>query len=211
MIRKIAAIVSARLVEAKVIKGDDRSLYEFAAYSLLFGLLPVFLTLIYSSIMGLLLEGILMIIPFMLIRKFSGGFHLESSKICFCFSSAIIIVSLIAIEYLMKANNILIPSVGVVISTVIICVFSPIDSDARKLSAKEIRTFGMIARILATLFSIIYFSLLFFRKCDLAIPIGVGAIMPALLQIPCFFSKKQSHKRAELSPASELERSIIDH
>lgn len=190
MIRKIAAVVSVWLVEAKVIKGDDRSLYEFAVYSLLFGLLPVFLTLIYSSIMGLLLEGILMIIPFMLIRKFSGGFHLESPKICFCFSSAIIIVSMIAIEYLMKANNILIPSVGVVISTVIICIFSPIDSAARKLSAKESRTFGMIARILATLFSIIYFALLFFGKYRLAIPLGVGTIIPAMLQIPCFFLKK---------------------
>lgn len=190
MIRKIAEIVSAWLVKANVIKGDDRSLYEFAVYSLLFGLLPVFLTLIYSSILGLLLEGMLMIIPFMLIRKFSGGFHLESPKICFCFSSAIIIVSLIAIKLLMKTNNVLLPSAGVVISTVTICISSPIDSDARKLSAKEIRTFGMIARILATLFSIIYFALLFLGKYRLAIPIGVGAIIPALLQIPCFFLKK---------------------
>lgn len=191
MIRKIAAIVSARLVEAKVIKGDDRSLYEFAAYSLLFGLLPVFLTLIYSSIMGLLLEGILMIIPFMLIRKFSGGFHLESPKICFCFSSAIIIFSLIAIELLMKTNNVLFPSVGVVISAVIICAFSPIDSDARKLSSKETRVFGMIARILATFFGIIYCLLLFLEKYALAIPIGIGTIIPAALQIPCFFLKKK--------------------
>ena len=38
----------------------------------------------------MVVEGLLMILPFMLIRKFSGGFHLKSSTVCLVSSTLLL-------------------------------------------------------------------------------------------------------------------------
>lgn len=191
MISKLSTTISDWLVRANVIEDDDKELYEFAAYSFIFGLLPAFLTIIYGLIMGLIIEGVLMIVPFMLIRKFSGGYHLKSPTICVFVSSVIIIVALITIKALLKANTFLMLSVVELASTIIIYFLSPIDSDERELSPAEARVFKKIARTLATIFSIVFFILVANNNYSCAIPIGIGSILPAVLQIPCILFKKK--------------------
>lgn len=191
MIKKMAMAISDWLIKSHVINSNDESLYFYAAYSLLFGMLPVFLAILYGVIMGMLMESILMIIPFMLIRKFSGGFHLISPKTCFFASSTIIVISLIAIRLVLRCDNQIPVSVVVAVSTAIIFICSPIDSDARKLSSRELKVFGAVARFLAILFASVYYLLLLSKNKSFAVPIGVGTAIPALLQIPCFFIKRK--------------------
>ena len=195
MIQKIATTISTWLSNSNAISKEDTELYEYAAYSLVFGMLPVFLVTLYGLFMGILLEGILMIIPFMLLRKFCGGYHLSSPKICFFVSSAVIILSLILIKLVLKGENTLPISIAVGSSVSIICIFSPIDSEARKLTHKEIKIFGTVARILAILFALVYYSLIGLKKIPIAVPIGVGITLPALLQIPCFIFKFRKNYR----------------
>lgn len=45
-------------------------------------------------------EAIAMIMPFILIRKFSGGYHADSFKKCLVLSSIVIIVTLLIGKYI---------------------------------------------------------------------------------------------------------------
>ena len=92
MITKMSSAIAKWLLHAGAISESDRELYEYAAYSFLFSLLPLCLIVILGCITGMVIEGLLMILPFMLIRKFSGGFHLKSPGICLVSSTLLLSV-----------------------------------------------------------------------------------------------------------------------
>ena len=82
MIKRAAAVTAKWLLQAGAISASDVELYEYGIYSFLFSLCPLGLVLIISMFLHMVVEGILLIIPFTLIRKFCGGFHFQSPVIC---------------------------------------------------------------------------------------------------------------------------------
>lgn len=188
MIQELSSKVAQWLEQEGAISGEDNGLFSYAVYSLLFGLLPIFIVVILGLAFGMLREGLLMITPFMLIRKFSGGYHLQKPRTCF-FVSTLLIVSVCG---LMKANLQIenqIPLSGVVIlSCITLCILSPIDSDSRKLNNSEKKVFRRVAQIMSCSLMFSYFLFLFFEFYHIAIPLGMGLAMAASLQLPCLIT-----------------------
>lgn len=190
MIHYISAYTAKWLLKSGAVSENDVELYEYAVYSFLFGILPICLAAIIGVIFGRVVDGILMIFPFVLIRKFSGGFHLKSTVICFVSSTLLIAISLFIMQIIDKQNDIIFFSVVVIISSFQIFICSPIDNEARKLTKKEYAVFKKIARIMTLSFLMLYATLLILGQTAFSTPIGVGVILTASLQIPCFFSAK---------------------
>ena len=71
------------LIKSKAIKDDERELYEYALYSIVLLLSPAFISIAIGCIMGIPINGVLMVIPFLFLRKFSGGFHAKHACTCF--------------------------------------------------------------------------------------------------------------------------------
>ena len=61
--------LSGWLVQQNAIKSSDRELFEYAMYSFLVSVMPLAIFLIASGVIGMLPEGLLIVIPFMVIRK----------------------------------------------------------------------------------------------------------------------------------------------
>ena len=70
------------LIKSKAIKDDERELYEYALYSIVLLLSPAFISIAIGCIMGIPINGVLMVIPFLFLRKFSGGFHACMDMFC---------------------------------------------------------------------------------------------------------------------------------
>lgn len=192
MIAKLSVLTTKWLLRAGAISENDRELYEYAAYSFLFGLLPLILVMFLGCVSGMMLEGVLMIFPFMLIRKFSGGFHLQSSGVCFVSSTLLLSAFLFLIRIVTVKRSFILLSCFVAAAAIQVFLCSPIDNEARKLSAKERAVFKKVARIMSALFLTVYIALMFFARSRFAVPIGAGIILTALLQIPCFFARKKA-------------------
>ena len=83
-----------RITEWLIIHGateeEDRDLYEYAALSLLMTVAPLFLAILVGGIMGELATGIFIVLPFMAIRKFSGGYHAKHAGTCLCCSCGLV-------------------------------------------------------------------------------------------------------------------------
>lgn len=156
----------------------------------LFSLLPLVLVMLLGCASGMLLEGVLMIVPFILVRKFSGGFHLQSPGVCFVSSLMLLSAFLFLIRLVSMKQSFILLSCLAVASTLQLFFCSPIDNEARKLSEKERAAFKKVARIMSLLFLAIYIALLSFGQSKFAVPIGAGLILTALLQVPCFFAEK---------------------
>ena len=189
MISKIATAVSEWLVTQGAVTDKDKSLFAYAVYSFLFGMTPIVIIVVLGLIFDMLAEGLLLITPFMLLRKFSGGYHLKSPLVCVITSTTLLTLSLLSVRFVVAGKAVIILSPLVLLATVALFILSPIDSEARRLSVKEAKTFRLIARAIAVLFLVIYILLKVFNHVNIAAPIGVGMIIPAILQLPCVIQR----------------------
>lgn len=89
----------------------------------------------------MVVDGLLMILPFMLIRKISGGFHLKSSTVCLVSSTLLLSFFLFLIKVVTTKVRVIIFTCFVIASSIQIFLCSPIDNEARKLNEKERRAF----------------------------------------------------------------------
>lgn len=190
MISSISSRIVKWLLQAGAISENDRELYEYAAYSFLFSLLPLVLVIALGYISGMFLESVLLILPFMLIRKFSGGFHLQSSGVCFVSSTLLLLAFLFLIRLVSAKQCFGLFSFFVAVSAVQIFFCSPVDNEARRLSVKERLVFRKTARIMSASFFAVYIVLVLFKQTRFSVPLGAGIILTALLQVPCFFIGK---------------------
>lgn len=186
MMEKCANTMTTWLIQSGVVEEEDRELYEYAAYSLLITISPLLLSVIFGIVMGRLIQSIILIIPFMVIRKFSGGYHAKQAFVCFIWSSLLLILC-IYLSSCIKCNLLLgIVTIWALISLI---VFSPIDSENRRLSQKEKKKYKTISSILAIIFC--YFSVIFYllKLETYAVCFSIGIILSASLQIPCIYQR----------------------
>lgn len=195
MIRFISRAVAEWLLKHGAISVNEKELYEYGIYSFLFTLTPLFLVLMVSIPLNMAVEGVLLITPFILLRKFAGGFHFQTPLPCIIVSTVVLLGCLLEIRVILEYGNFIIHTLLVYASIVPICILSPIDSENRQLSAKEKSAFHRIAIVLATINAALYSLLLILRTVEIAIPLGTGMILTALLQLPCLFEHQKNSNR----------------
>lgn len=183
MIQELSSKVAKWLEQEGAISGKDNKLFSYAVYSFLFGLLPIFIVMILGLAFGMLQEGLLMITPFMLIRKFSGGYHLDSPKLCVILSIALLALAMGFIKLIDQNGYIQLLTVFVLLSVVCICTFSPVENDARKLTDKERQLFRIIACILAVIVVSVYLIMYATISVRYTAAFGMGILLAAILQI----------------------------
>lgn len=184
MIRKLSYLVVKWMEREGAISVEDNELFSYAIYSFLFGSLPVFIAALLGLAFGMLREGLLMITPFMLIRKFSGGYHLNSSKLCVVLSSALLTSAMVLLKVIVQGGYMTFLTVMVSLSALCLCVFSPVENGARTLTNAEKRLFRKTARVLALASLLIYFVLCKIMYLKYAAAFGIGILLTACLQLP---------------------------
>ena len=172
------------LLKMGAISQRDTDVYDYGIYSFLFSLLPFSLVLVLSMPLGMVSEGLLLIVPFFFLRKFTGGFHFQSALPCLVTSTLLLLASLVGIKALLPEPPLLAIYLAVYLSLIPIFLLSPIDSINRKLSLKEQRIFRRIAIGLSCFFAVLFTLLMGFELYRTAVPIGGGVVLTALLQLP---------------------------
>ena len=185
MIQKLSSGAAKWLEQEGAISAKDKELFSYAVYSLLFGLLPVFIITILGLAFGMLREGLLMIFPFMLIRKFSGGYHLNSPKLCISFSTALLTFSMRFIKIISCGGHLPLLTVLVALSVICLCAFSPVENSSRKLTKKERQLFSKISCILAIVALLGYLVMCETIPIQYSTVFGVGILLVAMLELPC--------------------------
>ena len=192
MIHKISIVIPKWLAREGVISELDIELYRYAVYRIILTLIPVAISILCGLFCGMVQENVVFISTFMIIRKFSSGFHLESAGKCLLISS--VILGMIAI--LLKSPQVFNDAwfmVVVFVSAISICMMSPIDSDAHQLSENEKRIFKVITRLIVFCTVCIYIAFVFAGKYW-SLPFGMSIVLAASLQIPNIYKKVNKAK-----------------
>lgn len=187
--RIAAKAITRWLVNTKAIPAQMYEAFEYGIFSCLFSSLPILMVILLSIPLHMVPEGIAMIIPFILLRKFAGGFHFSSPLPCSVTSVALLFICLFGIKASLVFHAYSLISSLVLLSLAFIIIHSPIDSKSRRLADIEKKVFRKIAIILSLIMALTYFTLIFCTRYSTAIPIGFGIILTAFLQVPCVFLK----------------------
>ena len=172
MIKRLAAVTAKWLLQAGAISASDVELYEYGIYSFLFTLCPL---------------GLMLIIPFILIRKFCGGFHFQSPVLCGIVSTLVLTAFLLGIRLVLDTSGYGWWCAVLLLAAAQIIVFSPIDSEGRRLTQNEKKVFKKIAIVLSMITIAICAVLAAFHQTWAAVSVGSGLILSAALQLPCLF------------------------
>lgn len=192
MIERSAMRITDWLIRTKAIEESDKELYQYAVHSLFLTVLPIVLSIVIGLIFKVPLNGLLVILPFSFLRKYSGGFHAKKEATCLVFSSLLLLLCVV-LSILLNCSWILL-AIACAMGISLIC-FSPIENEKRPLCDEERVSYKRVTAIMVGCF--IAINLLFFilKLYKYSICISIGIILPACLQIPCIIRNKIGPKR----------------
>ncbi len=182
----LADRIAGWLIVREAVAEEDRELYEYAVVCSLMTLVPLLLVMLVGGIMGELSTGIVIILPFMALRKFSGGYHAKHMVTCLVCSSGLLAVCIFIAARIAYCWQL---GVCMFSGAVLLFLFSPVDSENKRLDSEEKKRYKYTAGILSLTVCLIVVLL---KKCGaekLAVCVAVGLLMTVVLQIPCVLPK----------------------
>lgn len=170
------------LILKKAVDAEDRELYEYAAYNLMFTSIPLGVFLVICGMMGCFLKGVLLLFALLAVRRYAGGFHAKTPFQCICISSAVLAICFACSTIVQNGWF-----VGIVtaISATGVFIFSPVDSENRRLDAEEKRRYRLLARRNVCVLCLLYVVCTIAGYHSFAVCLSIGITSGALAQIVC--------------------------
>lgn len=160
---------------------EDKELYGYAMRILGQWALNTFAVLMIAVALKMVMECLLMLGSFLVIRKFAGGYHSESFAVCFLSSVLILTGGLMVIRY-----GCLIPlPVFILFDTIAVALlsaFAPVENSNKPLTEIEKRRFHIVTIFLLSILIIIgLFALVFWNNEKSFFSISVGVTFAGAL------------------------------
>lgn len=191
MIEKCTNVAVGWLIRCDAIDEKDRELYSYAMYSVLLSLYPLIFAACFGSVIGEMARSISIIVPFAIIRKFSGGYHTKNSWSCLICSSLLLLLCIV-LSFHVRCVWFL--AIMTLVATMSLIYFSPIDSENRKLEQEEHNRYKIMTVVWTTIFFIMAIFFYLYQGAKYSICIFIGMVLAAGLQIPCILRRKISKK-----------------
>lgn len=135
MVGKVSRKVTDRLLSRNAIKDEDYEIYQYGLEQLFTSILNMLTLLVIGSIMGMIWQGIIFVLSFMLLRKYAGGYHASTPLGCYLLTTLIITVALSVMKYF--EISILIYLVLLMVSSVIVYMLAPVEAVNKELDKIE--------------------------------------------------------------------------
>lgn len=174
------------MVQRKAINETERDLYKYALHSFFLLLFPLVLAGGFGIFIGSITEGITLVLPFMIVRKFSGGYHSRNLWSCMIGSSLLLFLCTMLAMWVKCDLKLLIATI---IASISLIVFSPIDNESRTLDYNEKRTYKKVTFFCVMVFWLLDMILFFLGWYVYVVYFSIGIQLSAGLQIPCIAKK----------------------
>lgn len=161
MIQQLANNITESLVKKAVVTEENKEIYVFGFEAIIATVINFVIILVLGASFGLLLEAVIYLLAFSILRVYCGGYHAKTHLSCiltFVFLFGIV-MTIIALT---PSNLYSIISVTLGICCVLIVfVLAPIEHENRRFQGNEYKQFRLISRIIAVveLLIIIFISL----------------------------------------------------
>mgnify|MGYP002625383607 CR=1 FL=1 len=137
MISRVSEKAAEYFAQIGTIPHEDKDLYSYGFFLLFSYLFFFMLTVLYGFLFRIPFESMLFYMMFIAIRSYAGGFHASKESTCTISTSIALFVSVFIIRYLTVLKLIIFPFILSVICQILIVMYAPLDSEARRLTSKE--------------------------------------------------------------------------
>ena len=154
MIDNLAKKITTKFIDHKIIKSDDREIYNYCFETTIVILLSYSLLFILSMIFNEFMSTLIFIISFSSFRKVCGGYHADNYLKCGIMSLA----SYLFLIFTIKKLNIIfeISTLTLVLGALTIMFLSPIQDDNKLFTDKQYKRFKIISKGLAAILIIVF-------------------------------------------------------
>lgn len=159
MQKKLSRIIVKRAFDNGIIEKEDIEEYIYGISIFLSVALNVISACVIGVMMKMLVEILMFITFFKLLRSYTGGSHSKTAFKCYISSCVMYVAVLILLKYFIPLFNRSILTVITVISAVILFIISPVDAVNKQLDDKEREVFRKKARFRIITFLLIFMTL----------------------------------------------------
>lgn len=135
MISSAANNITNYLICKKVIKDDDREIYQYGFEQVFSSLLNIATMLLLGIILGKIYQSLVLILSFMALRSYSGGYHANTPLHCYLLTVMSISATLSIMKFITIDRFICLGLL--ILSSVVILLLSPIGSKNKPLDEIE--------------------------------------------------------------------------
>lgn len=183
---KCAEMVVRWLVKRDEIKVDDRDLYKYAVESLILMFLPIIFAGSIGFFTGNIVQAVVLVLPVMILRKFSGGYHASKLKTCIISSGCLLFLCILLAQRLRYDWKLVVLTI---LSATSLSILSPVDHENKRLGNEEKRVLKKITVLCVTSLLILGMIVAGFEYYCFAVSLFIGIQLTAALQILCIIKK----------------------
>ena len=188
MVENLSRHITLLLIKSGILKDDDIELYIYAIQYLFLIINPTIIFTIYCIATDNTLIGLIEVLVFLLIRKYSGGYHCQSSTACLIFS-VIVLIMMAWLSSVLKTSlflfiALIIADIELVIKGPIISINHSVSDSEKEYYHKCLATILLLLNILIVITSLLL--LYHISSC-----ISIVIIFCFLLHILCITKKNR--------------------
>ena len=157
MIETLAKKMTRKFINHKIIKTEDREIYDYCFEAMIVILLSYSLLFILSIIFNEFISTLIFILSFSSFRKVCGGYHADNYLKCGLMSLASYLFLILIIKKIRVIFEV--SSITLIIGAIIIILLSPVPNDNKPFTENQKRRFTFISKILATILILIFLIL----------------------------------------------------
>ncbi len=182
MIQQISGDIVFLLIKNKYVDIDDREVYTYGLEVLIANILVMFVQLVISLVFGYFVHFILLLMVFVPLRVYFGGYHAKNMLSCTIFSSLMFLTTLVLVKYahIEYVKVVSIPLVAV--SAIIFFVLHPTVHENHNLPEELIKRNWAITRFI-TVFDVILFVVLYLNMPKAAMSMALFMGFASLLSL----------------------------
>jgi len=175
MIDSLSRNLTQILVNKNIIDFDDIDVYIYGFQLFLATVFKGIGLLIIGFTLGYVKEIIVFVAAFSTLRIYAGGYHSPSYLNCFIMTVIFALTSVIGAEMLTYINHFYITLGFLIIATILVLIYAPVDNDNKPLTENEYKRYRKISIIIIFLQVILIIGLYTFKK-DLIYYCNIAAI-----------------------------------
>lgn len=188
MLEKVSRHIALRLIKSGILKDDSIDLYSYAIQYLLLIIIPTINFTAYCIATQKILIGLIELFSFLLIRKYSGGYHCESSSVCLVFST-IILIFMAWLSYFIQPS--LIQIIILLICEIELLIKGPIISVNHNVSSLERKRYHIYIFIILFIYNLIYITFRYLHIDHYSNCIMIVISCCSISHITCLFGKNK--------------------
>jgi len=142
--KKIISNIVDRMILDGTIEAEDKEIYEYGLTQGIIMIFNIVVTLLIGLMLHMFWETFIFLAVYMPLRSYAGGIHAKTQLRCFFYSFGIVFLILGIIYYF--PNGLLCNCILLLFSDVVICLFSPVESENKPLDEEEIFRYGKKAK-----------------------------------------------------------------